>query len=159
MTDPAAVLEPVPELAATGKPQAFKLSPPESRPLIGRYAAVPTAEPGPAAEVTPPLRQPAPHGSVFHIADSSGSEHFEKDEFPSRFELLDEDEDMPAGVSPEVERSLREMAEFEQDPRGYQVVSTHHGFLSRVDHSRPAGWFYVKWRGAVGTLLKLLRFD
>jgi hypothetical protein len=155
---PAANPEAVPEPAATAQAApAFKLSPPESRPWVDRYRAIPAAAPAPADFPPSPQRQPAPHQSVFPIDDSGENEPIEKDEFPSRFELLDED-DTPAGVSPEVERGLREIAEFEKDPRGYHVVSTPRGFLSRFDRSRPAGWFYVKWRRAVGLLLNVLRF-
>jgi hypothetical protein len=154
----AANPEAVPEPAATAQAAAaFKLSPPESRPGIDRHLALPRGAQAPAASPPEPRRGPVPHDSVFHLDDSADSEHVDKDEFPSRFELLDED-DTPAGVSPEVDRGLREMAEFEKDPRGYQVISTPRGFLSRFDRSRPAGWLYVRWRRAVGLLLNLLRF-
>ncbi len=159
MASPAANPEAAPALGATGEATPFKLSPPESRPLIGRYLPVPVAERPDEVGPTVEQRQPAPHDSVFHLEDSAESEPIDTDEFPSRFDLLDDDDgDMPAGVSPEVERGLRELAEFEKDPRGYNVVSSQRGFLSRVDRSRPAGWFYVRWRGAVGALLKVLRF-
>ena len=58
-------------------------------------------------------------------------------------------------------RGLREIAEFEKDPRGYKVVGDRSGFFeSRLEKSRPlAGWFYVKWRAwQVGSVLKLLRW-
>jgi hypothetical protein len=154
---PAEIPAAVPELTAAQAPPAFRLSPPESRPWINRHLPSPAGEGVPAAELPPP-RQPSPHDSVFHLDDSAESDQFDKDEFPSRFELLEDDGDKPAGVSPEVARGLREIAEFEKDPRGYDVVSIRRGFLSRLDRSRPAGWFYVKWRAAVGSLLKLLRY-
>jgi DNA-directed RNA polymerase subunit RPC12/RpoP len=143
--------------AAAQVTPAFKLSPPESRPWIDRYQALHGSAQASAASSPAPRRQAGPHDSVFHLEGYAESDNVDKDEFPARFELLDED-DTPAGVSPEVERGLREMAEFEKDPRGYQVVSTPRGLLSRFDRSRPAGWFYVKWRRAVGLLLNLLRF-
>ena len=77
-----------------------------------------------------------------------------------RFELLDDDAD-PASllpVSPEIARGLREVAEFEKDRRGYDVVGDRGGFFSRLGNSRPAGWLYVKWRAGVGSVLKLLRW-
>jgi hypothetical protein len=155
---PAANPEAVAVLAPAQAPPAFKLSPPESRPRINPHLPSPAAAQAPAVESPLPQVQPVPHDSVFHLADSSESEHSHKDEFPSRFELLDDDDDMPAGVSPLVERGLREVAEFEKDPRGYDLVSIRRGFLSRIDRSRPAGWLFVRWRRAVGFVLKVLRF-
>ena len=46
----------------------------------------------------------------------------------------------------------------EKDPRGYAVAEERGGFFQRLDRSRPAGWIYVKWRSAVGIVLKLLRW-
>jgi hypothetical protein len=138
--------------AVTPEAATFRLSPPELRPWIHRDLPVPDSEPA------PPRHDVAPHGSVFGLADSLAKERFDKDEFPSKFELLDDDDpDALGGVSPEVQRGLREIAEFEKDRGAYDLVSSRRGFLQRFDRSRPAGWFYVKWRGAVGTLLKLLR--
>jgi hypothetical protein len=63
-------------------------------------------------------------------------------------------------VSPEIERGLREMAAFQMDPRGYQLVGERDGrfsFFGLLD-SRPAGWIVVKWRASVTFVLKLLRW-
>jgi hypothetical protein len=143
---------PTAEPATAPEEAPFRLSPPESRPWIHRDLPPPDSEPAlPRLDV-------APHGSIFGLAGSPAHEPFHQDEFPSHFELLDDDDPGSiGGVSPEVQRGLKEMAEFEKDRGAYNLVSGRRGFFRRVDRSRPAGWFYVKWRGAVGTQLKLLR--
>jgi hypothetical protein len=82
------------------------------------------------------------------------------DEGHAHFELIDDD-DALIPASPEVERGLREIAEFEKDRREYKVAGESGGaffswFWSR--ESRPAGWLTVKWRGMVTSVLKLLRW-
>ena len=78
------------------------------------------------------------------------------------FELLEDAEHEPtaAAAPPSVERALQEMAEFAKDRRGYSVVGDrgrHSGILGGGG-SGPANWVYVKWRGAVNGVLKLLRW-
>jgi hypothetical protein len=141
------------EQVALPEAAPFRLSPPEPRPWIDRDLPAPDSEPA------APRHGIVPHGSVFGLADSPAHRPIDQDEFPSHFELLDDDDDpaLMGGVSPEVQRGLKEMAEFEKDRGAYNLVNSRRGFLGRVDRSRPAGWFYVKWRGAVGALLKVLR--
>jgi hypothetical protein len=83
-----------------------------------------------------------------------------KGEHHVRFELLDDDSDAASlvPVSPEIERGLRELAEFEKDRSGYKIAGERRGFFFRLENSRPAGWFYVKWRAAIGLVLKILRW-
>jgi len=131
----------------------FKLSPPELRPMV--HGEEPHLPPEPAGP-----RPVVPHNSVFGLAAPVPAAHQRKGEQHVRFELVDVDAD-PAGivpVSPEIARGLRELEEFQRDPRGYAVADERGGLFWRLDRSRPAGWIYVKWRGAVGILLKLLRW-
>jgi hypothetical protein len=139
----------------------FRLSPPESRPQVHREF-IHHVEPAPAGAGGPGAQPPVgPHHSVFGLAApvAAAPERHMGDHHVD-FELLDDDSDhAPAlGVSPEIERGLRELAEFEKDRSGYNVVGERRGFFFRLEHSRPAGWFYVKWRAAVGLVLKLLRW-
>jgi hypothetical protein len=138
---------------------AFRLSPPESRPQV-RRELLEHPEPAAADEANV---QPAvgPHNSLFALAspvhrgyDRHMGEHH------VGFELLDDDSDAAPAmtVSPEIARGLRELADFEKDRSGYKVEGERHGFFFRLEHSRPAGWFYRKWRAAVGFVLKILRW-
>jgi hypothetical protein len=78
----------------------------------------------------------------------------------AEFELLEDDADPAAivPVSPEIERGMREIAEFQRDPSGYKIAGERSGFFSRFDRSRPAGWFYVRWRACISFVLKVLRW-
>jgi hypothetical protein len=114
----------------------------------------------PAAEPTvqPPV---GPHKSVFGLASPLPATHERHmGEYHAGFELLDDDSDAASvvPVSPAIERGLREIAEFQKDPRGYQVVGEKRGFFFRLERSRPASWLYVKWRASVGFVLKLMRW-
>ncbi len=151
---PAASPAAAPETAAAAPDgAAFKLSPPERRPMV--HAEEPHLPPEPAGP-----RPVVPHDSVFGLAAPVLAAHQRKGEQHVQFELVDVAAD-PAGivpVSPEIARGLREIEEFRKDPRGYAIEGEKTGFLWRLDRSRPAGWIYVKWRAAVGTLLKILRW-
>ena len=143
------------EPAAAPEPAPFRLSPPEPRPMV--RAEVPAHAHAPA----PAVQQPdGPHGSVFALASPLQGKQQHMAEHDVKFELLDDDADRAVlvPVSPEVERGLREIAEFEKDRSGYKVGGERSGFFSRLEKSRPAGWFYVKWRACVGSVLKLLRW-
>jgi hypothetical protein len=88
--------------------------------------------------------------------------HRQGNEADVRFDLLDDDAD-PADValvSPAIKRGLQEMAEFQRDPRGYKIAGDRSGVFSffGMRESGPASWFYVKWRAAVGVVLKSLRW-
>ncbi len=137
----------------------FRLSPPESRPR--RHVEPPiAAEPVHANEPGTP-QAPVPHGSVFRLESPlpAANENHTGDPHVG-FELLDDDSD-PASlvpVSPAIERGLREIAEFEKDRSGYAVADEKRGFFFRLENSKPSGWFYVKWRAAVGSVLKVLRW-
>jgi hypothetical protein len=143
---------PVAAAAAVTEP-AFKLSPPESRPAM--HTEEPRLPPEPV-----PARPVGPHSSVFGLASPVPANRQRPGDQHIRFDLVDEDADPAAivPVSPEIARGLREIEEFQRDPRGYAVASEQRGFLWRLDRSKPAGWLYLKWRGAVGFLLKILRW-
>jgi hypothetical protein len=141
-----------PEHAIRPEAAPFRLSPPEPRPWIRR-------DPPPAdSEAALPRHDVTGPGLVFGLAGSPPPEPVHRRESLSKFELIDDDDPQSiGGVSSEVQRGLKEMAEFQKDPGGYNLVSIGRGFFRRWDRSRPAGWLYVKWRGAVGAVLKLLR--
>jgi len=105
-------------------------------------------------------RPDGPRGSVFALAAPLASKQPHRDEHHVRFELLDDDADPVSllPVSPEIARGLREIAEFEKDRGEYKVAGDRRRFFSRLENSRPAGWFYVKWRACVGFVLKILRW-
>jgi hypothetical protein len=149
---PPAAPEPA---AAVHEGAPFKLSPPEDRPAV---RSVETHLP-PEPELAGP-RPVGPHPSVFGLASPVPAAHVKKGEKHVRFDLVEDDAD-PAKVvpvSPEIARGLREIEEFQRDPRGYEVKSERGGFFQRLDRSRPAGWLYLRWRGAIGAVLKLLRW-
>jgi len=79
-------------------------------------------------------------------------------------ELIDDEEDLRSAmpVSPEIERGLREMAEFARDPRGYSLGESRSGrgsvWFRRRGASSPASWLYVRWRRAITLVLRLLRW-
>ncbi len=152
---PAAPLAPTPEPATTPEEAPFRLSPPEPRPMVRPLFSAPAPTPEPAAH-----QAAGPHGSVFALAAPLPGTRQQMGEHHARFELLEDDAD-PASllpVSPEIARGLREVEEFQKDRRGYDVVGNRGGFFFRMENSRPAGWLYVKWRAAVGSVLKLLRW-
>jgi len=152
---PEAPLAPTPEAATATEEAPFRLSPPEPRPMVRPLLSAPAPAPEPAAQ-----QSVGPHGSVFALAAPLPGTPQQPGDHHVRFELLDEDAD-PASllpVSPEIARGLRELEEFEKDRRGYNVVGDRNGFFFRLGNSRPAGWLYVKWRAAVGSVLKLLRW-
>jgi len=152
---PGALLAPAPEPVTAPAEAPFRLSPPEPRPMVRPLLSAPASAPEPAAH------QPAgPHGSVFALAAPPPGTPQQLGDHDVRFELLDDDDDPDSllPVSPEIARGLREVEEFEKDRRGYNVVEDRGGFFSRLENSRPAGWLYVKWRAAVGSMLKLLRW-
>jgi hypothetical protein len=141
---------------ATAQQEApFRLSPPEPRP--GVHSQAPVFQEFHEASVQRPA---VSDSSVLAIPVPLPAKKTEVNEHHVRFELLDDDAD-PASllpVSPEIARGLREVAEFEKDRRGYKVLSQRSGFFSRLEHSRPAGWFYVKWRAFISFILKVLRW-
>ncbi len=136
---------------------AFRLSPPEPHPGGDDLEVpIPAGHHVPAGGHgdTPPHHH---HGAHAHHA----SEAPEPDDH-ILFELLEDAEHEPtaSAAPPSVERALKEMADFAKDRRGYGVVGdrgSHSGFLGRGG-SGPANWFYVRWRGAINSVLKLLRF-
>ncbi|MFI5459178.1 MAG: hypothetical protein ACHRXM_27430 [Isosphaerales bacterium] len=152
---PEAPSGPIAEPATAPEEAPFRLSPPETRPVVRTEVPVPAPAPEPASH------HPAgPHGSVFALAAPLPGTRPQVGEHHVHFELLDDDAD-PASllaVSPEIARGLREVEEFEKDRRGYSLEGDRGGFFSRLESSRPAGWFYVKWRAGVGSMLKLLRW-
>ena len=126
------VPEVMPEPAVMPEAAPFRLSPPDPRPWVHRGVAAPDSD------AALPRHAVAPHETAPAIADSQAGGRLTNDEFPSRFELLDDGSDAgtPAGVSPEIERGLREMTEFQKDRGGYELASTPRGFFGRLDRSR-----------------------
>ncbi len=114
----------------------FRLSPPDERPS--------------ASHVPPVLVEPE------HLERHATAEGF------SEFDLIagDDNPEEAALASPAVRRGLRELAEFQKDPRPYKLVdSLENSFLARWGRDAgPAGWIVVKWRQGVGLILRLLRF-
>jgi hypothetical protein len=145
--------------AAASHPEAeppFRLSPPESRPMVREVSVSPAAEPDAQAPAGPPptafplephvpgTHEPSPHDD--HV----------------QFELLDDNAELDAvaQVSPAVKRGLQEIAEFEKDPRGYNIAGDRSGVFSflGVSDLGPASWLYTKWRYGINLILKLFRW-
>jgi DNA-directed RNA polymerase subunit RPC12/RpoP len=140
--------------ASSGEP-LFRLSPPEPTPQMDLREAPPdleAPEPQPVQDrdadaAAPRQPQPLPAGETGYD-----------------IELIDDDEDFRSAnsVSPEIQRGLREMAEFARDPRGYSLATQRsgRGWFSFSGHGAPgpASWLYVQWRAAVTLILKLLRW-
>lgn len=116
----------------------FRLSPAEERPWIG---------PKPASHHDAPQAEPE-HAHPQH------ERHPHHD-----FELVDDD-DAPVLAQPAAVRGLREIEDFQKNPRGYGLADGRAGLRSWFarDSSRPAGWLYVKWRAIVSMILNTLRF-
>ena len=121
---------------ATAAEAPFRLSPPEPPPEVSRPPPV--------------LEDPAHH------------ERPVDDEEPSRFDLIEEDDDTATAIpaSPEIQRGLRELAEFQKDQRPYALADTpgSRSFFGWRGESGPAGWLYAKWRAGVSSILRLLRW-
>ncbi|MGO9465298.1 MAG: hypothetical protein ACLQIB_36285 [Isosphaeraceae bacterium] len=158
LTAPAKVAE----KPTSGEPAAplaeapvFRLSPPEPSPRAYARQAPPDFE----------APTPAPtHDRHAEVAAPRPPQPPPADEPPYEIELIDDDQDFRTAmpVSPEIERGLREMAEFARDPRGYSLAESRSGrglfsFRGR-GHSGPARWLYLKWRGTITFVLKLLRW-
>jgi hypothetical protein len=123
--------------ATAGAPQteepSFRLSPPEPPPHVHREV---------------PFRSFEPTARPPHV------------DLPARFELIDDD-DRVIPASPAAERGLKELAEFQRDPREYRLADEgiiRFFSLFRRGGSRPAGWLTVKWRKLVTLVLNLLRW-
>jgi predicted Zn finger-like uncharacterized protein len=136
---------------------AFRLSPPEPRPL--------TRELSPPPEAVPPVHHHGvvPHQSAFQLEPHGRASHApEPHDDHVHFELLDDDADLDAvaQVSPAVKRGLQEIAEFERDPRGYNLDGERSGVFSLLGMRDlgPASWLYTKWRGGVNQVLKVFRW-
>ncbi len=115
----------------------FRLTPPEPPPLFVAPVGIsvesePDASPkapAPSSPINAPRVVIGPHDSVFALKPiGPDSLRQQAREGQSQFELLDEEEPGEAALaSPEIQRTVRELAEFEKDPRGYSV-------------ERPASW-------------------
>jgi DNA-directed RNA polymerase subunit RPC12/RpoP len=133
----------------------FRLSPPEQSPRM--YPRQPPPEIGAAQE-------DAGEGSPIELAAPRSPRPRPTEELPYEFELIDDDEEVSAAlpVSPEIERGLRELAEFAKDPRDYSLEVARGGrtifSFGRRGDSGPASWLVVKWRRAITRILKLLRW-
>jgi hypothetical protein len=75
------------------------------------------------------------------------------------FKLSEPDDDRGAAIpaAPEVDRGLRELAEFQKDQRPYALADTAYRRSFLDWSSGPAGWLRVQWRRGIGLVLKLLR--
>jgi hypothetical protein len=155
---PAAAAKP----AGQGKPAAeavpeFRLSEPEERPQVPSFVPPPSA-----VEPAPGHRAPT-HYPTFpddSIADNKVQPQWGDDQ--SHFELMDDEDNVAESpeVSPAIARGLRELAEFEKDPRGYKIAGDKSGVFDffGVRDLGPASWLYVKWRAVVNLALKVLRW-
>jgi hypothetical protein len=80
---------------------------------------------------------------------------------PDQFKLSEPDDNSKTAIpaAPEVDRGLRELAEFRKDQRPYSLADTaeRRSFLGWSSSSGPAGWLRVQWRRGIGLVLKLLR--
>ncbi len=132
----------------------FRLSPQEPSPR-----AYPREEP---PDFETPAPQPAQDRHA-EVAPPGPPQAREAHKPEYGIELIDDDEHFRTAlpVSPEIERGLREMAEFARDPRGYSLATPrgrgHFWFRGRGD-SGPPTWLYVQWKGAITRVLKLLRW-
>ena len=115
----------------------FRLSPPESRP-------------GPGVMRDPPV-----------LVEPTHLERHVTAEVFSEFELIAEDDnpESAALASPEIQRGLQQLEEFQTDRLPYELTgSPDESRLFRWDRaSGPAGWLLVNWRKGVGLVLRLLR--
>jgi hypothetical protein len=154
---PPVYVPPTAEPKTEGEEPLFRLSPLETRPMVRPQPPAPDAVPDPVAHQSIATHRsvPAPAPGATEVRKHTEVQH-------GKFELLDDDADPSSllPVSPEIARGLGELAEFEKDRRGYDLVDQRkrRGFFSRLEHSRPAGWIYVKWRACVGLVLNLLRW-
>ncbi len=133
----------------------FRLSPPEPSPRA--YAR----------EEPPDFETPAPqltHVRHAEVAAPRPPQPPPADAPGYGIELIDDDGDFRTAmpVSPEIERGLREMAEFARNPHGYSLADSRSGrgffWFRGVGDSGPASRLYVKWKSAITRVLKLLRW-
>jgi hypothetical protein len=150
----------------------FRLSPPEPPPLFVPPVGIGVeSEPEPAhvpraPAPSPPLDAPrvviGPHDSVFALQPVGRDSLLqEAGDGRARFELLDDEEPGEAALaSPEIQRAVRELHEFEKDRGGYSLAGQRSGLfrLLRLGDGGPASWVRVKWRKGVGFVLKVLRW-
>jgi hypothetical protein len=133
----------------------FQLSPPEPSPRVYPREPPPQIE---AVQNAPLTRRQV------EIAAPAPLQPQAPEEPEYGIELIDDGEDLRSAlpVSPQVERGLREMAEFARDPRGYSLDQPRGGrsiiSFGRRGDSGPATWLVVKWRAAITRILKLLRW-
>jgi hypothetical protein len=145
---------PIPAVAPAEEP-LFSLSPPERSPRVYRR------EPPSEIDVVQAAPGAQPRAA---IATPLAIEHQPSSDSGYGIELVDDDEDVRAAlpVSPQIERGLREMAEFARDPHGYSLDMSRapRAFLwfGRRGESGPASWLIVKWRAAISGILRLLRW-
>jgi DNA-directed RNA polymerase subunit RPC12/RpoP len=148
----------------------FRLSPPEPPPLflppVGISIESESVEPPHRSAPSPPVNAPrivvGPHDSVFAL-QPVGPELLRHEAALGRtqFELLDDEEPGEAALaSPEIQRAVRELAEFEKDRGGYSLAGQQNGLFRffGLSNAGPASWVRVKWRKSVGIVLKALRF-
>jgi hypothetical protein len=124
---------------AAASEASFQLSPPEQRPEVG----------------TTYFHQPPVLTEPEHLHRHVGVEA------PSEFELLAEDARLEDETlaSPEIQRGLRELEEFQKNPGPYQLADDlDNRFFRWARGSGAAGWVYTQWRRGVGLILKGLRF-
>jgi hypothetical protein len=140
----------------------FRLSPPEFHPRFGHPAIV-NAPREETAERSAPQRTAGPHDSVFameHIDPAAHRPHGEH--VPARFELLDDEAGAGEALlaSPEIERGVRELEEFQKNRGGYELAGERGmgTWFFGLGSSDPASWLRVKWRSSVGFVLKVLRW-
>ncbi len=116
-------------------------------------------------QLSPPEQRPEVATTYFHqppvLTEPEHLHHHIGAEAPSEFELLAEDARAEDEVlaSPEIQRGIRELEEFQKNPGPYQLADDlDNRFFRWARGSRAAGWMYTGWRKGVGMILKGLRF-
>ena len=123
-------------------------------------------EPSPTADAPFRLNPPEPRPGDSHappiLVEPAHLERHATAEGFSEFELIAEDTnpETAALASPEIQRGLQQLEEFQKDRLPYELSgSPDKSLLFRWDRaSGPAGWLLVKWRKGVGLVLRGLRF-
>jgi hypothetical protein len=151
---------------------AHSLDNPAAHPPTHAHASEHTHSQAPAHASTPSsetpfrLSPPEPRPEVFReppiLEDPAHPERYVYDEEPSQFELIEEDDGSEPAIpaSPEIQRGVQALAEFQKDQRPYTLADEpgRRSFFRWDRDAGPAGWLRVKWRAGVTFVLRLLRW-
>jgi hypothetical protein len=130
------------------------------------HVEAPAHAPAPAAEapfrLSPPEPPPEVPRALPVLEEPEHAQRYVDDEEPSRFDLIEDDDgsETASPAPPEIERGLRELAEFQKDQRPYALADTpgSRSFFGWRGEAGPAGWWYSKWRAGVSSVLRVLRW-